>query len=354
MASGGALWGFAFFISVVNACNFVTPDWSNYSHLVFEYTELRKERNDMDCFIACGQLADCAAVAYDVSSTDCYVLAMRGNIDNYRSSSLLSNNNSILYIREEFACGIDVCADCSNAYQSGHTNNALFPLSVSMDFNLESYLVLFTGFCEMESNANQWLVFQRRVDGSEDFYRGWQSYAGGFGDMTKEFWLDVFVVLYFCEYGYGSKCKPAPFVGNEILSYMTLYGYTILRVEMSDFSDLAAYAEYDAFTVGDSSTNYTLHCTGYSGTAGDSMRFHNGAQFSTLDVDNDTSPKKCSTYYHGAFWYNDCHKVNPTGLYRQGNFTGRYPVGDGIIWSTFRGTSYSLKFMEMKIRIPDR
>ncbi|ELU16569.1 hypothetical protein CAPTEDRAFT_186876, partial [Capitella teleta] len=111
----------------------------------------------MDCFIACGQLADCAAVAYDVSSADCYVLAMRGNIDNYRSSSLLSNNNSILYIREEFACGIDVCADCSNAYQSGHTNNGLFPLSVSMDFNLESYLVLFTGFCEMETNANQWL-----------------------------------------------------------------------------------------------------------------------------------------------------------------------------------------------------
>lgn len=81
--------------------------------------------------------------------------------------------------------------------------------------------------------------------------------------------------------------------------------------------------------------------------AGDSMAFHNGMMFSTLDADNDNRPGfSCAQRYHGAWWYSYCHDANLNGLYLLPNHSS---TADGIEWAAFRGTDYSLKSVEMKI-----
>ena len=84
-------------------------------------------------------------------------------------------------------------------------------------------------------------MFQKRLDGSVDFYRGWDDYKRGFGNLNGEFWL-----------------------GLDKIHRLTKEG-SRLRVDLVDWSRNTANAEYNAFAVGDEASKYKLSLGSYSG-----------------------------------------------------------------------------------------
>ena len=44
--------------------------------------------------------------------------------------------------------------------------------------------------CLLHGLCASWVqVFQRRMDGSVDFFRRWKDYVAGFGNLSGEFWM---------------------------------------------------------------------------------------------------------------------------------------------------------------------
>ena len=102
----------------------------------------------------------------------------------------------------------------------------------------------------MTTEGGGWTVFQRRLNGSLDFYLDWVAYKNGFGNLKGEFWL-----------------------GNNNLHRLTEAENVTLRVDLEDFDGNITYAEYTIFKVAGEGDKYRLLIGGYSGTAGDSMAY---------------------------------------------------------------------------------
>ncbi|XP_007475446.1 ficolin-2-like [Monodelphis domestica] len=182
-----------------------------------------------------------------------------------------------------------------------------------------------TVLCDMDTDGGGWTVFQRRVDGSVDFFRDWTAYKKGFGSQLGEFWM-----------------------GNDNLHYLTTHRSNELRIDLQDFDLNKFFAKYASFQVQGEKENYTLILGKFmDGNAGDSLSYHRNKPFTTKDRDNDAWNSNCAQEYKGAWWYGDCHHSNLNGLYLQGNHSS---YADGINWFHGKGHKYSYKISEMKFR----
>ena len=99
--------------------------------------------------------------------------------------------------------------------------------------------------CDTVTDGGGWIVFQRRVDASVDFFRGWEEYKNGFGDLNGNFWLGL------------EKIHKLASPGRR----------AILRVDMKHFTDTSTikYAEYRDFEILSESEGYKLIIGTYSG-----------------------------------------------------------------------------------------
>nr|XP_034963181.1 tenascin-X isoform X7 [Zootoca vivipara] len=175
-------------------------------------------------------------------------------------------------------------------------------------------------YCDMETDGGGWIVFQRRMNGETNFWRNWQEYATGFGNLTREFWL-----------------------GNDALHQLTTSGDYELRVDLRAGNE-SVYATYQNFRVDPPADHYRLHLGSYSGTAGDAFTYHSGSVFSTKDRDPNRVIIPCAVSYRGAWWYRNCHYANLNGLYANNR------DHQGINWFNWKGFEFSIPFTEMKLR----
>lgn len=150
--------------------------------------------------------------------------------------------------------GYRVPTDGAHAYD-GTTGDGVYRLA-------PNGLTPFDARCDMTTDGGGWTVFQRRFDGSTDFYRSYAEYVAGFGAASGEYWLGL------------ERVRVLLGAGKE------------LWVDLGRYNGAKAYARYASFKLGAAATAYPLTVAGYSGTAGDSLgTVHNGRAFTTYDKD---------------------------------------------------------------------
>ncbi|XP_050081952.1 angiopoietin-related protein 1-like [Anopheles aquasalis] len=181
----------------------------------------------------------------------------------------------------------------------------------------------FEVYCEQTAFGGGWIVFQYRYDGSLDFYRGWNEFRDGFGDLNKEFWL-----------------------GLEKVHHITKDRKHELIVELKDFSGTYKYARYRAFEIGSESDQYVLKdLKMFEGTVKNDMADNTGMMFSTKDRDNDHyQARHCAQFHESAWWHEACTYAN---------LNGRYIDAEdykSMFWWDFKNSRQGLSYSRMMIR----
>ena len=124
--------------------------------------------------------------------------------------------------------------NCAELYKSGEKISGVYTIDPDGSG-------AFDVFCDQKTAGGGWTVFQKRLDGTVDFYRGWTDYKHGFGNLNGEFWLGL------------DKIHRLTKTKNK------------LRVDLEDTTGKTVYAEYDMFAVTSERTKYQLSLGTYSG-----------------------------------------------------------------------------------------
>ena len=72
--------------------------------------------------------------------------------------------------------------DCLEHKQVGIKVNGIYKIH-------QNILKIIQVYCDQTTGGGGWTIFQLRIDGSIDFFRDWEHYKKGFGNLQNEFWL---------------------------------------------------------------------------------------------------------------------------------------------------------------------
>lgn len=178
-------------------------------------------------------------------------------------------------------------------------------------------------YCDMDTDGGGWTVIQHRFNGNINFYRTWNDYKIGFGNLNGEFWL-----------------------GNENIHQLTSTGRYVLRVDIEDVVGTKKYAKYYTFTVAGESDRYRLTVGEYCGDSGDALFYNNNKLFHTLDLDTTVgfNGNQCSKDRYAGWWFGECTWANLNGRWMPG-----VNAWDSCYWYQWKMTE-SLSKISLKIR----
>ncbi|VDL79517.1 unnamed protein product [Nippostrongylus brasiliensis] len=161
----------------------------------------------------------------------------------------------------------------------------------------------------MNTEGGGWIVFQRRVDGSDSFWNHtWEEYKLGFGEFgaNSNFWL-----------------------GNELLHQLTAKDSDVtLRVEMTGDRTPGAPTP-NAFWFNHYYQFKRFMCLfGLGALQRYDLTYSIGAQFSTIDRINDPAPTCVTKYHMGGWWLRYCAFESLNGDYNIVDYNNSY----GLFW----------------------
>ena len=128
-----------------------------------------------------------------------------------------------------------VYKDCAEAYKSGVKISGVYKIDPDGLGEFEVY-------CDQKTAGGGWTVFQKRRDGSVDFFRAWDAYKRGFGNLHGEFWLRL-----------------------DKIHRLTVSSSNKRRVDLEDIHGKTTFAEYSSFGVTSERAKYQLSLRSYSG-----------------------------------------------------------------------------------------
>ena len=131
--------------------------------------------------------------------------------------------------------------DCADIYNCGQKASGVY--TIHSEGSSEGQPP-FDVYCDQATAGGGWTVFQKRLDGSVDFYRGWNDYKVGFGHLNGEYWLGL------------DKLNKLTTLNNKRYK---------LRVDLEDTVGNTAYAQYDYFAVSSEQSMYQMSLGSYSG-----------------------------------------------------------------------------------------
>ena len=113
--------------------------------------------------------------------------------------------------------------DCLEHNKVGRKINGIYKIH-------QNILKIIQVYCDQTTDGGGWTVFQRRIDGSVNFFRDWKHYKEGFGNLQNEFWL-----------------------ANEDIFTLTLQGLyprgNELRIDLTNAKKIKHYVKYANFHI---------------------------------------------------------------------------------------------------------